>query len=124
MGLRILVVDDSQLALEHAARILERQGHEVVSLDSWEGTTKMVLQGAVDLALVDVHLPTLDGDSIVAALRQTKRGRETPLILVSEMPEEELRRRTVDSGADDWICKPLTAESLRAKISSFFPDEG
>lgn len=123
MGLRILVVDDSPLALEHATRLLERQGHDVVTLEGWEGATRMVLQGEVDLALVDVHLPTLDGDSIVAALRQTERGKQTPLVLVSEMPEDELRERTVAAGADDWMCKPLTAEMLRAKIRGFFPNE-
>jgi len=116
MGVTVLVVDDNSLALRLSRMVLEREGHRVVALAHWSDVSDTLFREDIDIAFVDVNMPGLQGDQLVSILKQTRKGRATPVILVSNLPSETLRQKAQSSGADDWIQKPLTSEAVRQKI--------
>jgi len=111
-----LVVDDNALALRLAQAILEREGHKVIAVANWSEVTNILFSQDVDIAFIDINMPGLQGDRLTEILKQTRRGRETPVVLCSNLPADSLREKAQFSGANDWIQKPLTPDSLRAKI--------
>ena len=79
MPLTALIVDDNLLALRLTRAVLERDGHKVVALSHWSDVADMLYREEVDIALVDVNMPGLQGDKLVEILKQTRRGRNMPL---------------------------------------------
>jgi CheY-like chemotaxis protein len=116
MGLTILVVDDNKLALRLAQLSLQKEGHTVIALENWADTGTELFGREIDLALIDVNMPGLQGDSLVRILRQSRRGQRTPIVLLSDLPEEALRQKAQACLADDWMRKPLDVPKLREKI--------
>ncbi len=119
MPLTALVVDDNPLALRLARAVIEREGHRVVALAHWAEVTDVVFREEIDIAFFDVNMPGLQGDKLVEILKQTRRGRSMPIVLVSNLPPDTLREKAQAAGADDWIQKPLTGEAVRARIERF-----
>ena len=112
----ILVVDDNTLALRLATMTLQRDGHSVIAIANWADTARELFGKDIDLAIVDVNMPGLSGDRLVGILRQSRKGQRTPILLVSDLPEEMLRMKAQACCADDWMRKPLEREALRQKI--------
>ena len=116
MPLTILVVDDNRLALRLAQLLLEKEGHNVIPLSNWADTATELFGKDIDLAMIDVNMPGLQGDRLVQILRQSRRGQRTPVLLISDLPEETLRQKAQSCLADDWVRKPLEMVTLRPKL--------
>jgi len=121
MKLNILIVDDGPRALRLGRAIIEREGHAVVPISNWSQVAPAMFGEKVDMLLVDVNMPGLNGDRLVEIVKQTGTGRRTPIILVSNLPEEDLRQKAQLSGADGWAQKPLTTEKVRELVKRHLP---
>jgi two-component system response regulator MprA len=102
VGKRILVVDDSPIALELARRVLVEAAYVVETRASPEDLAARGADG-FDLILMDVAMPEMFGDDVAVALRA--RGVTTPIYLLSSLHEDELRERARDAGVDGYITK-------------------
>ena len=110
---RVLVVDDEH-ALRRLLRLyLEREGYEVVEADDGLDALSLLRRGGIDLALVDVMLPELDGFEVVRRIR-TESG--VPIILVTARGEEAQRIAGLELGADDYVVKPFSAPEVVARV--------
>jgi DNA-binding response OmpR family regulator len=117
---RILVVDDSELVLAMARDALEEAGYEVVTATNGiEANSYIFSMHKPDLIILDVMLPMLDGNKKAKLLREKDFSREIPIILLSSKGEDELQRLTVEAGADGFIRKPFTNESVVASVRKF-----
>lgn len=114
-----LIVDDTPLALRLGQAILEKEGLRVLATAKWSDVADLLFRDEVDVVFVDVNMPGLQGDRLVEILRGTRRGRQTRIVLLSNLPPETLREKAQTSGADDWIQKPLSGESVREKLRKF-----
>ncbi len=114
--LKILVVDDNPLARRLAAAIIEREGHEVVAVDAWHQVNQLIFKEGVDLAFVDVNMPGLSGDKLIEILKRSRSGKQLPLVLLSDLPAEDLAKRAVKAGADGFLNKPLTTAAVKEVI--------
>ncbi|MEO6857139.1 MAG: response regulator transcription factor [Solirubrobacteraceae bacterium] len=110
---RVLVVDDEH-ALRRLLRLyLEREGYEVVEADDGLDALSLLRRGGIDLALVDVMLPELDGFEVLRRIR-TESG--IPIILVTARGEEAQRIAGLELGADDYVVKPFSAPEVVARV--------
>ncbi len=110
---RILVVDDEP-ALRHLLKAyLAKDGFEVLEAASGEQALSVLRRGAVDLAVVDVMLPELDGFEVVRRIRARSA---VPIILLTARGEETNRVAGLELGADDYVVKPFSAPEVVARV--------
>jgi DNA-binding response OmpR family regulator len=110
---RVLVVDDEH-ALRRLLRLyLEREGYSVVEADNGLDALSVLQRNSIDLALVDVMLPELDGFSVVRRIREKSA---LPIILITARGEETNRVAGLELGADDYVVKPFSAPELVARV--------
>lgn len=111
--MRILVAEDQQQTADMLRRALEGEGHSV--LLAYHGLDALALgRSDVDLMMLDVMLPRLDGFSVLSKLREGKY--RTPVIIVSGRDSAEDIVRGLDLGADDYLTKPFVLDVLLAKV--------
>jgi two-component system, OmpR family, alkaline phosphatase synthesis response regulator PhoP len=114
---KILVVDDSEIVLTMAREALEGAGFQVLSAASTSEADPLISgETRPDLIILDVMLPTLDGDKKAKMLKAAERTRDIPILLISSKPEDELRRRVKESGADGYIRKPFTVQGIVDRV--------
>jgi DNA-binding response OmpR family regulator len=112
-GGRILVVDDER-SLRHLLRAyLTKEGFDVIEAATGEQALSVLRGGDVDLALVDVMLPELDGFEVVRRIRARS---SVPIILVTARGEETNRVTGLELGADDYVVKPFSAPEVVARV--------
>ena len=110
---RVLVVDDEH-ALRRLLRLyLEKEGYEVVEADDGLDALSLLRLGGLDLALVDVMLPELDGFEVVRRIR-AESG--IPIIMITARGEEAQRIAGLELGADDYVVKPFSAPEVVARV--------
>jgi putative two-component system response regulator len=114
---RVLVIDDDNAIRKITQTLVEGLGHEVeAARDGIEGLAK--LQLGVDLVLLDVVMPGLDGFDVCRRIRQDPAGRDVPVIMVTTLQTKEHRLHAVEAGANDFIAKPVDELELRIRTTS------
>lgn len=111
---RILAVDDERAILDALARVLGRDGHEVVRAAEPTAIPGMDLS-RFDLVLCDVMMPGLDGFELVRQIRPDFDG---PIVFLTARVAEEDAVAGYGLGADDYVRKPFGAAELRAKVGA------
>ena len=117
---RILLVDDHGVNLQALEAILEPLKVETVRAMSAEEVLRRVLSEEFAVILLDVQMPGTDGIEIARLLKTREKSRATPIIFLTALDHD--RRRVTSayqSGAVDYITKPLDPDMLRAKVASF-----
>ena len=112
----ILIVDDNPVFRMQAARLCEREGFATVTAGDLAELSNVLSTSKPDLVLVDIELPTIPGHRLGALIRSRH---QVPIVLISALSEERLRRLFEASDADGWICKPLTRDKLVAAVTRF-----
>jgi two-component system NtrC family sensor kinase len=116
--LRILVIDDSAIALEWAKTQLELFGYEVETNASPFGTQALIQNRKPDLVLLDVDMPALCGDDLCKLIKKNPRMAGTAIVLYSSLEETELKRLVKECGADGFIAKTEDPQRLRAAMEA------
>ncbi|MBM6774201.1 response regulator transcription factor [Olsenella profusa] len=111
---RILAIDDEQAILDALARVLSREGHDVVKATDPLAVPDMDL-ARYDLVLCDVMMPGLDGFELVRRIRPAFDG---PIVFLTAKVAEEDAVTGYGLGADDYVRKPFGAAELRAKVAA------
>ena len=113
---RVLVVEDDEAIRMGVCDALRFGGYE--PLEAADGTRGLALAtgGAIDLVLLDIMLPGLDGIGVLTQLRKSHPG--LPVILLTARGEPADRVRGLKLGADDYVVKPFGAEELLARIEA------
>ena len=110
---KILVVEDEKAIADIVAFNLMREGYEVITAyDGLEGL-KFALEDGVDLILLDVMLPGMDGFEICRRVREKSN---VPIIMLPAREEETDKVLGLEIGADDYITKPFSMRELMARI--------
>lgn len=112
---RILVVDDSLTSRGIALRMIGHL-HEVIALGSGPEALARIAQGGIDLVLLDLLMPGMDGQTVLAELR--RRGEGLPVVVMTADIQASTKERTLALGAVGMVNKPLTQEKLVAAIDA------
>jgi len=114
---KILTVDDSQAIRDLVTQILSNEKHEVISACDGVEALALARTTTVDLALVDVNMPNMNGLSLVSKLRKLDAYKFTPIIMVTTETDEYRKKKARSVGATGWLAKPFTAERLIAAVN-------
>ena len=113
----ILIVDDRQENRTALEALLCTEGHELIFAANGPEALNIVRNGAsLDLILLDVMMPDMNGYEVCKAIRTSGRHAEIPIIMVTALDDRESRLRGLDAGADDFISSPVDKEELRTRI--------
>jgi len=114
---RVLVIDDDNTTRRVTEHLMTSFGYSVeTASDGVEGLSK--LTNAIDLVLLDVVMPGIDGFEVCRRIRRDAIGRDLPVIMVTSMSGREDRLRAVEAGANDFITKPVDETELRVRSAS------
>ena len=114
--LTVLIVDDNVSFRSQAARLCEKEGFTPVTAGNVSELSQVLATTSPDLVLIDIELPQIPGHRLGALIRAR---RHVPIVLVSALSEDRVRRLFEASDADGWICKPLTRDKLIAAVTRF-----
>jgi two-component system cell cycle response regulator len=124
MPARILVIEDNEMHLELAASLLGAFGH--IALEARDGREGLkVLRSQPqppDLIVCDLEMPGMDGYELAAELKADPQWRDIPLIAVTAFAMVGDRTRTLASGFDGYIAKPIDPETFVGELESFLPE--
>ena len=115
---RILVVDDNETNRDMLSRRLQHQGYDVCIADSGHKALTLLNTQEVDLILLDVMMPEMDGCEVLLKLKEDGRWRDLPVIMISALDEIESVVRCIERGAEDYLPKPFDPVLLRARIGA------
>lgn len=114
----ILVVDDLQANIDLLEAIFLKEGFTVRSALGADEALKIFEERRVDLAVVDVMMPGIDGFTLCSMLKQRAGKQFFPVILLTALSDRNSRIRGLEAGADDFISKPFDTLELLLKIRS------
>jgi two-component system torCAD operon response regulator TorR len=111
----IIVVDDCELIRDTVCSYLEREAYRVSVAEDGQSLRKIIDQGPVDLAIVDLNLPDEDGFSLTRFLRERVN---CGIIMLTSKADTTDRVVALEIGADDYITKPYDSRELLARVRS------
>jgi DNA-binding response OmpR family regulator len=109
----ILVVDDEARYVRAIRFNLEASGYEVVTAQDGETAIALVSDKEPDLVLLDVKMPGMDG---LEACRRIREFSAVPIIMLTALAQDADKVKGLDTGADDYVTKPFSAEELLARV--------
>jgi two-component system alkaline phosphatase synthesis response regulator PhoP len=118
MGKVILAIDDEEHILELLSYNLESNGFRVLTADSGEDGMEMLKKEPVDLVLLDIMLPGIDGMEMLKRIRKNPDTADLPVIMLTAKSEEINKVLGLEVGADDYISKPFGIYELVARVKA------
>ncbi|HLU34805.1 MAG TPA: response regulator [Thermomicrobiales bacterium] len=118
---RVMIVDDSELNRRLLHRYLQREGYETVLSHDGVQALAMLREPStshVDVVLLDVMMPHLDGYEVLSAMKRDPHLAHLPVIMITAVDDIESVVRCIELGAMDYLPKPFNAAILRARINS------
>ena len=114
----LLLVDDKPENLFALERILEDEGYTLLQAKSGHEALRMVLNHDVDLVLLDVQMPEMDGFQVAKLLRGAKKTKDLPIIFITAISKEyQYRQKGYELGASSYLMKPIDPDDLKKKIA-------
>jgi adenylate cyclase len=117
-GYVILVVDDNEENRDMLARRLRRQGYEVLTAAGGRAALDVLAKTPVDLLLLDVMMPDLDGYAVLQQVKSNPALRDIPVLMISALDELDSVVRCIQLGAEDYLGKPFDAVLLQARVGA------
>jgi len=111
---RVLVVDDEPPIRRFLRTSLSSQGYLVIEAEDGVSARAALRQNAVDVVVLDLGLPGVDGFDIIRQMRE--QGSTIPIVVLSSRTDEAGKVRALDLGADDYVTKPFGMDELLARL--------
>ena len=118
---RILIVEDEPRIVSFLERGLKSAGYSTIAVDRGKDAVALARDDAFDLMILDLGLPDLDGQRVLAQIRT--RGERLPVIILTARDGVEDTVRGLEGGADDYVTKPFRFEELLARLRLRLRDE-
>ena len=115
---RVLVVDDDENNRDMLSRQIRREGYQVQAAASGRDALRLLETERVDLILLDVMMPDMDGYAVLQRIRVDSPRLHIPVIMISALDDMEGVVRCIELGAEDYLLKPFDPVLLRARMSA------
>src|SRR5438045_3378165 len=123
-GAVILVIEDDPLTCEFFRHLLANEGYAAECvLDGAAGLARLA-QGGVDLVLLDIMMPDMDGVEVCRRLRASSPGTYVPIIMVTALAGEAQRHAGFAAGVDDYVTKPFSVPDLLDRVQVWVRTRG
>jgi len=114
----LLIADDIEANRELLTEILSTDRYRIVQAEDGEQAMQLLEEGEIDLALLDVMMPGRSGFAVCRALKSNPDTRLIPVVMLTSLSASEDRVQGIESGADDFLNKPVNKEELLARVRS------
>src|ERR1700756_113520 len=119
-GARVLVVEDNDMNMQLVEYLLEEGGDQIVKAASGEKALPTPRGGEpVDLILMDIHLPGIDGLSVVREMKADARTGAIPILALTAHAMRGDRDRFLEAGCDGYISKPIDVKTFLTSIRQY-----
>lgn len=118
----IVVVEDNAQSARMAAKLLTVKGHQVLTADTGETGLTLAFENHPDLMLIDLGLPDIDGQTIIAMMRQQTELKSVQLVAFTAWPEETAHSMARAYGCDGVITKPINTRTFADQVVSFLTE--
>ena len=118
----ILVVEDNDMNMQLVEFLLEENGYRIVKATSGEEALAITRNGTgttPDLILMDIHLPGMDGLSVVRAIKSDERTARIPILALTAHAMRGDKDRFLEAGCDGYISKPIDVKTFIASIERY-----
>jgi two-component system chemotaxis response regulator CheY len=115
---KILLIDDSSMALNISSKLLEEAGHEIEKLNEPENALERLREFQPDLLICDVMMPNVNGFEVIRRVRADEQLSGLCIIMASAKAYEADRNKAKKLGADGYIVKPFTMEKFHSVMQS------
>jgi two-component system cell cycle response regulator DivK len=115
----ILYVEDNADNRKLVRRVLEVEGYEVIEAQDGMQAIQCLQSGPVDLALMDINMPEMDGYTLTARIRAMPQFAQLPIVAVTANVMRGDRERSLQAGCDGYIQKPIDIDMLSSQIERF-----
>lgn len=115
---RVLVVDDERLNRSILRAALGREGHQVVEAADGREALERLADGGVDVVLLDIVMPVMDGYETLAAIKADPNLAHVPVIIISGVDQVDSVVRCIGMGATDYLTKPFQPAILKARLDA------
>jgi CheY-like chemotaxis protein len=119
---RVLVMDDSEIALYATSVALESQGFDVRVAQSLGAFNVILKTWLPNIVLTDVNMPGMDGAELCRWIKVRIDTQSVPVVLFSDLPEPSLAKLARESGADGFVTKAAGLQSVSQKLSALFEE--
>lgn len=116
----VLVVDDDEVMRNAIKRILDEDGYNVLLAEDGLELSKILESTRLDLILLDVNLPWVDGYELCRLIKQHHTLQHVPLIFVSARKAKEDIQKGFDAGCNDYVTKPFDVDHITSVIQKMF----
>ena len=124
----LLVIDDDNELATLLSQMLERVGHNVLTANSGEQGIAVANKQPIDAIVLDVMMPDMDGYEVARRLRQMDKTKNLPILILSARAQPIDQQMALDAGANAFLAKPASPQSLTAKVDELLtivkPDPG
>jgi DNA-binding response OmpR family regulator len=115
----VVVVEDEPQSARMAEKLLRNAGFRVILAEDGEGGLTAIFENLPDLVLIDLGLPDIDGQTVVALLRQQADMQATPIIAFTAWPEDTAHSMAQAYGCDGVITKPIDTRRFAGQVSAY-----
>ncbi len=116
---KILLVDDSELMLRAMQSLLDND-YEIITAKSGMSAIRSITLGRPDLVLLDYEMPVCNGRQVLEMIRSEKEFRDTPVIFLTNMVDQESVRKVIALKPEGYLLKTLPAEAVKKEVDRFF----
>ncbi len=120
-NMNVLAVDDDIAMTELTAMLLRTHGFTVTTTNSAREAIRLVRETDLQAVILDLMMPDMDGREVCKVIREFS---EVPIIVLSALNDPETVASALDSGADDYLVKPVPSDVLAAHINRFIKRTG
>jgi CheY-like chemotaxis protein len=117
---RVLVVEDNEMNMQLVEYLLEEGGYQIVKAASGEDALSIARGGEpVDLILMDIHLPGIDGLSVIREMKADPQTGAIPILALTAHAMRGDKDRFLEAGCDGYISKPIDVKTFLTSIRSY-----
>ncbi len=117
----IMIVDDSSSLRKMVAFTLENAGYSVIEAEDGEDALEKLSGSAVNMFIVDLNMPRLNGFELTRSVRAMNQYRFTPIVMLTTESQESKKNEAKAAGATGWITKPFKPDQLIGVIQKVMP---
>lgn len=114
--MRILVVDDDSVTRKLLGLYLRSKGYDVAFAENGLDALEKLGTENINIVLTDLNMPYMDGIEFIKNMKSESSYNHIPVLMVSTEADEEEKKQAFDAGADGYLVKPVTAETINEKV--------
>jgi two-component system, chemotaxis family, chemotaxis protein CheY len=120
----IMTVDDAKTMRCMVQAILENEGYTVITAENGLDALKKLETNQVDMALVDFHMPNMNGTALIRKLQQMPEHKDMPILMLTTESSQFKKDKAKELGANGWLTKPFDPATLANAVQTLLAKHG